>query len=87
LRRGIYAANMQPSNISANDVTTLLYSFADVKSDGTIGLTDSYADEQKHYPGDSWDERGNNIYGCLKQSVLLARCSTAAADCPIGFTF
>ncbi|KLO18245.1 hypothetical protein SCHPADRAFT_820108 [Schizopora paradoxa] len=68
---GIYGANFQPTDINPTPLTHILYAFADIQSDGTIVLTDSYADEQKHFPGDSWDEPGNNLYGCLKQMYLL----------------
>ncbi|KAF5366205.1 hypothetical protein D9758_005724 [Tetrapyrgos nigripes] len=69
---GIYGANFQPQNVDPTKLTHILYSFADVTPDtGNIKLTDSYADEQKHYPTDSWDETGNNLYGCLKQFYLM----------------
>lgn len=67
---GIYGANFQPTDINVAPLSHILYAFADIQSDGTIVLTDSYADEQKHFPGDSWDDTGNNLYGCLKQLYL-----------------
>jgi chitinase len=62
---------IEPSDIVGSDLTTILYSFADIQDSGNLVLTDSYADEQKHYPGDTWDETGNNLYGCLKQLYLM----------------
>jgi len=69
---GIYGANFQPTDVVDSILTHILYSFADVSpSTGAIALTDPYADEQKHFPTDSWSEPGNNLYGCLKQLYLL----------------
>ncbi|KAF9042916.1 glycoside hydrolase superfamily [Panaeolus papilionaceus] len=69
---GIYGANFQPTDINSAPLTHILYSFADTDaSSGTIKLTDSYADEQKRFAGDTWDEVGNNVYGCIKQLYLL----------------
>jgi len=34
--RGIYGANFQPQQIPANQVTHILYAFADIGSDGEV---------------------------------------------------
>lgn len=74
-KRGIYARNYQPADIPANKITHLLYSFLNLRADGTVFSGDTYADLEKHYPDDSWNDVGNNAYGCVKQLYKLKKAN------------
>ncbi|BGP15861.1 Chitinase 4 [Rhodosporidiobolus nylandii] len=68
---GIYARGYKPEHVPVDDLTHILYSFAEVKEDGEVKLTDAWSDEQIHYANDSWNDVGTNLYGNLKQLYLL----------------
>lgn len=57
----IYARNYLVTDVPAHQINVINYAFANI-SNGQIVLGDYYADVDRYYPGDSWDQgslRGN----------------------------
>ncbi|KAI1776987.1 glycoside hydrolase family 18 protein [Hypoxylon cercidicola] len=72
---GIYGRNYQPAQLPASQISLVLYSFLNLRSDGTVYASDTYADLEKHYDGDSWNDVGTNAYGCVKQLYKLKQAN------------
>ncbi|KAI2626907.1 glycoside hydrolase family 18 protein [Hypomontagnella submonticulosa] len=72
---GIYGRNYQPAQLPASQINQVLYSFANLRADGTVYASDTYADLEKHYDGDSWNDPGVNAYGCVKQLYKLKKAN------------
>jgi chitinase len=67
---GTYAANYQVSRIPAQNLTHVVYAFANISAGGELVLGDAFADVQKRFPGDG---NGTSFHGSFGQLLQLKK--------------
>ncbi|KAG5458524.1 MAG: glycoside hydrolase superfamily, partial [Olpidium bornovanus] len=70
-----YARNYQVFDVDATKLTHIFYAFFNLQPDGNVVNGDSYADFEKHFPTDSWNDQGKNVYGNVKQLFELKKAN------------
>ncbi|KAF9171019.1 hypothetical protein BGX20_008212 [Mortierella sp. AD010] len=71
----IYARNHNVFDLPVQNLTHILYAFANLDADGRVFLGDPWADTDKHYEDDSWNDSGKNLYGNFKRLGLLKKAN------------
>ncbi|CAG8815733.1 16945_t:CDS:1, partial [Dentiscutata erythropus] len=69
----IYAREFNVKDLDVTKISHINYAFANLDADGNVKIGDPWADTDKHFDGDSWNEGGNNLYGNWKQLGLLKK--------------
>ncbi|ERS98831.1 chitinase [Sporothrix schenckii 1099-18] len=70
----VYVRAYRPQDLPAEHITHILYAFANIRPEsGEVILTDTWADTGIHWEGDTWDQPGNNMFGCMKQINILKK--------------
>ena len=69
----IYGRKFEIFHMDWSKITHINYAFADVGPDGSVKLTDPWADTDKRYTdrGDSWNDPPGFLYGCFGQAFKL----------------
>ncbi|KAK1832603.1 glycoside hydrolase superfamily [Podospora conica] len=71
----IFDRAYNPTDMPSDKITHVMHSFANLTADGTVYLSDEWADVDKTFPGDDNTEPGSNVYGIMKQLYLLKKAN------------
>ncbi|KAG9228388.1 glycoside hydrolase superfamily [Amylocarpus encephaloides] len=70
----VYDRAFYPKDLPVDKLTHVLYAFANISPQtGEVYLSDTFADTEANCAGDSSNEAGENLSGCLNQLYLLKK--------------